>query len=144
MTYQILAEFHQQYDIEHIQNIVLTVDPSYARCNPIVRQLAEFKQSLSWYKQYQVIKSFSQKTINRVNRFLNCLKQARISKENLTDNSKTDLRKHIKLIVKSFRYMGDLITPSKKLAYYIIKLAALTGFLIKRHYEATFQLHQAV
>jgi len=55
-----------------------------------------------------------------------------------------DLRKHVKLIVKSFWYIGDSTTLSKKLAFYIVKLAAITGFLIKKYYKVTFQSHQVV
>ncbi len=40
--------------------------------------------------------------------------------------------------------MKDLTILSKKLAFYIVELVAITEFLVKKHYETTFQSHQAV
>ncbi len=92
MTHQTLAEFYQQHDIKYTHDAVITEDPSCAYCNPIIRQSVEFKQFLDQYRQYQVIKSLSQKTINRVDRFLDRLEQARTNEGNLTDSSKVDLK----------------------------------------------------
>ncbi len=49
-----------------------------------------------------------------------------------------NLRKYAKLIVKFFWYIRDLIILSKKLAFYIVGLAELTGFSAKKYYEVTF------
>ncbi len=69
------------------------------------------------------------------------MKKLEIENKHLSENNKIDLRKHVRLIIKSFQYIRDLITSSKKLAFYIVKLIELTRFLIKRYHEIIFQLY---
>ncbi len=40
--------------------------------------------------------------------------------------------------------MENSIISSKKLAYYIVELVAITGFLVKRYHEVIFQSYQIV
>ena len=44
--------YNLMHDIKHTNNTVITVDLSCVYYNLIIRQSAEFKQFLGWYRQY--------------------------------------------------------------------------------------------
>ncbi len=70
MAYKNLDEFHLDHDHQHSLNAVTTQDPFYSRCHPLEHQSAEFKQFLDWYRNWQAVKTFSQRSIEIFDNYL--------------------------------------------------------------------------
>ncbi len=69
------------------------------------------------------------------------MKKVKDKNKYLFESIKADLRKHNRSIVKSFRYINNLIILLKKLVYYIVKLIKSTGFFLKLS-DRTFNLYK--
>ncbi len=84
MAYKNLNEFHIDYDNQHTLNIVIIQDPSCPKCHLLERQSAEFKQFFSWYRNRQAVKTFSQRSVKILDRYLADLNKQRNKNGNLT------------------------------------------------------------
>ena len=139
MTHRNLTEFHIDHDNQHELEAVTTQNPSCPRCHPLERQSVEFKQFLSWYKNRQSVKTFSQRTVEIFDRYLTDLNQHQGEDGTLTKDQIKVLGERARFIVKSFRYSGRSSTRSAELGYYITKLAEAIGFSPRRLHETTYQ-----
>ncbi len=84
MAYKNLDEFHIDHDNQHTLNAVITQDPSCPRCYPLEKQSAEFKQFLGWYRNRQAVKTFSQRSVEIFDRYLDSLNKQRDQDGQLT------------------------------------------------------------
>ncbi len=128
MAYKNLDEFHIDHDNQHTLDAVITQDPSCPKCHPLERQSVEFKQFLSWYRNRQAVKTFSQRSVEIFDRYLDSLNKQRDQNGNLTKDQVKALGEQARFIVKSFRYTGRPSMRSAELGFYITKLAEATGF----------------
>ena len=84
MAYKNLDKFHLDHDNQYTLDAVTTQDPSCLRCHPLERQSAEFKQFLGWYRNRQSVKTFSQRSVEIFDRYLDNLNKQRDKDGNLT------------------------------------------------------------
>ena len=128
MAYKNLDEFYINHNNQHTLNAVITQDPSCPKCHPLEKQLAEFKQFLGWYRNRQAVKTFSQRSVEIFDRYLDSLNKQRDQDGHLTKEQVKALGEQARFIVKLFRYTGRPSIRSAELGFYITKLAEATRF----------------
>ncbi len=112
MAYKNLNEFYIDHDNQHTLDAVTTQDPSCPKCHPLERQSAKFKQFLGWYKNRQVVKTFSQWLVKIFDWYLADLNKQRDKDDNLTKEQVKALGEQAWFIVKSFR-CSYILNPFK-------------------------------
>ena len=128
MAFKNLVEFHIDHDNQHSLNAVISQDPSCPKCHPLEKQSAEFGQFLGWYRKRQSIMTFSQRSVEVFDRYLDNLNKQRGTDGALPKDQIKDLSEQARLIVKAFRYRGRPTTRSAELGFYITKLVEKIGF----------------